>query len=72
MSLLLIVGQYFIWSLFTILSGFLGGVGLAGGFAAFKSIRDKFAEKKDEVNHEKNRNYLDSLEQQVAGAAVTE
>ena len=71
MSMLLLVGNLFLWALLTILSGFMGGVGLAGGFAAFKSLKNKFSNKVDELQEEKNKNYLDSLEQQVAGATVT-
>jgi predicted ABC-type exoprotein transport system permease subunit len=48
----------------------MGGIGLAAGFATFKGIKNYFTEAKEEANHEKNRNYLDSLEQQVAGTTV--
>jgi predicted ABC-type exoprotein transport system permease subunit len=48
----------------------MGGIGLAAGFAAFKGIKEKFSDMKTKSNHEKNRSYLDSLEQQVAGATV--
>ncbi len=70
MSILLFLGQFFLWSLLTILSGCMGGIGLAAGFATFKGIKNYFTEAKEEANHEKNRNYLDSLEQQVAGTTV--
>jgi hypothetical protein len=70
MSLLIICGQLFLWSLLTILSGLMGGIGLAAGFAAFKGIKEKFSDMKTKSNHEKNRSYLDSLEQQGAGATV--
>lgn len=72
MSLLLFLGNFLLWSLLTIISGLMGGIGLAGGFAAFKGIQNFFNEAKDERIEKKNRNYLDGLEAAMAAGATQE
>jgi len=65
MSLLLIVGNYFLWSLFTLVSGVIGGYGLAAGFDGFK--RTKLW-----LKNNKNSNYVSGLEEEMlAGGAKT-
>jgi hypothetical protein len=69
MSLLLIIGNVFLWSLLTIVSGFMGGLGLAGGFHVFKATKDWLAAKR---NKENSKDYLGELEQQFLGGAATQ
>ena len=62
MTLLFIIGNYFLWALLTILSGCVGGFGLALGFHSFKKIKDLFKAKK-------NKNYLNELEQELIASS---
>lgn len=56
MALLLVTSQFLVWGIITLLSGLLGGIGLASGFELFRSIRDK-------ITNRKNKKYVSDLEE---------
>ena len=60
MSILLLVGKFLLWALFTLVSGLIGGYGLAAGFDAFKKTKEWM----------KNKNYINNLEEEMLGAAT--
>lgn len=62
MELLLLLGNYLLWALLTILSGCVGGFGLAMGFDAFKKTKSWFSGRK-------NKKYLNQLEEELLAAS---
>ncbi len=59
MSILLLIGNYFLWALFTLVSGLIGGYGLAAGFDAFKRSKEWM----------RNKNYINNLEEEMLASA---
>ena len=66
MSLLLVVGNFFLWSLLSLVSGIIGGYGLAAGFDGFKRTKAWVEQREAD---KKNESYLTNLEEEfMAGA----
>ena len=58
MSLLLLLGQFLLWAILSLVSGVIAGYGLSIGFDGFKKT-------KEWVEKRKNENYLTGLEKKV-------
>ena len=52
MELLIIASNYFLWALITLISGLIGGYGIAAGFDGYKRTKDWFKNKNHIVNSE--------------------
>ena len=51
MNLIFLIGNYLLWAFLTILSGAVGGFGLAAGFYSFKRT-------KEWIQHKRNKSYI--------------